>query len=151
MKFSAAHFTIFSSTSRERLHGHNHSVYIAVTAEVGENGMMQDYAVFKTAVRRICDEWDERMLVPTLSPFLTVESDDRQVTITYTDGDTFSFPRKDCVLMPVRNTTLEEMSNLVIAKLDEKGSLRHVEEVTVKVSSGPGQYGSTTWKKASNA
>ena len=33
MKFSAGHFTIFSATERENLHGHNFSVYVAPCAD----------------------------------------------------------------------------------------------------------------------
>ena len=34
MKFSAGHFTILSATERERLHGHNFTVYVAITGVV---------------------------------------------------------------------------------------------------------------------
>ena len=35
-KFSAAHYTIFSATERERLHGHNYSVSARIVAPMGE-------------------------------------------------------------------------------------------------------------------
>ncbi|MDC0574224.1 6-carboxytetrahydropterin synthase, partial [Luminiphilus sp.] len=34
-KFSAAHFTIFSATDRERLHGHNYGVSARIVAVMG--------------------------------------------------------------------------------------------------------------------
>ena len=37
-KFSAAHFTIFTATERERLHGHNYSVSARIVAPMGDNG-----------------------------------------------------------------------------------------------------------------
>ena len=37
-KFSAAHYTIFSATERERLHGHNYSVSARIVAPMGDNG-----------------------------------------------------------------------------------------------------------------
>lgn len=37
-KFSVAHFTIFSATERERLHGHNYSVSTKIVAPMGANG-----------------------------------------------------------------------------------------------------------------
>ena len=37
-KFSAAHFTIFSETDRERLHGHNYGVSARIVAAMGDNG-----------------------------------------------------------------------------------------------------------------
>ncbi len=39
LKFSAAHFTIFSATERERLNGHNFRVSAKITEPVGPNGM----------------------------------------------------------------------------------------------------------------
>lgn len=65
MKFSAAHYTVFSATSRERLHGHTHAVRVSLTGPVSDEGMVADYAVFKKLVRKQCDEWDERLLAPS--------------------------------------------------------------------------------------
>ena len=50
MKFSAGHFTIFSETERERLHGHNFTVYVALTGEVNDKGMIADYRDFNDAL-----------------------------------------------------------------------------------------------------
>ncbi|MDB3933713.1 6-carboxytetrahydropterin synthase, partial [Luminiphilus sp.] len=36
-KFSAAHYTIFSATERERLHGHNYFVSVRIVAKMGNN------------------------------------------------------------------------------------------------------------------
>ena len=44
-KFSAAHFTIFSETERERLHGHNYGVSARIVAAMGDNGFSADYNV----------------------------------------------------------------------------------------------------------
>ncbi|MFP2903776.1 6-pyruvoyl trahydropterin synthase family protein [Pyxidicoccus sp. 3LFB2] len=49
MKFSAGHFTIFSATHRENLHGHNFTVYVALTGAVVENGLLSDYGPLKQA------------------------------------------------------------------------------------------------------
>ena len=40
MKFSAAHYTIFSATERETLHGHNFNVHAAITAQIHDLGML---------------------------------------------------------------------------------------------------------------
>ena len=37
-KFSAAHFTVFSASERERLHGHNYGVSIRLVAHMGPEG-----------------------------------------------------------------------------------------------------------------
>jgi len=62
-KFSAAHFTIFSETDRERLHGHNYGVSARIVAAMGDNGFSADYNVYKRALQRLCDDHDEYMLL----------------------------------------------------------------------------------------
>ena len=51
LKFSAAHFTIFSVDRRERLHGHNFTVNIAVTVPVGASGMSFSYKEIKKRIK----------------------------------------------------------------------------------------------------
>ena len=48
MKFSAAHFTIFNASERERLHGHNFRVEVDIEARMLGNGMCFDYGIFGT-------------------------------------------------------------------------------------------------------
>ena len=50
MNFSAGHFTIFSETERENLHGHNFSVYAIFESEVIENGMTFNYDIYKKII-----------------------------------------------------------------------------------------------------
>src|SRR3954453_2881336 len=47
LHFSAAHFTIFSATERENLHGHNFDVSCSLDTSVGPNGLAFDYNVVK--------------------------------------------------------------------------------------------------------
>jgi hypothetical protein len=95
MKFSAGHFTVFDATSRERLHGHNHAVRLEIThaavddttAREGESaaertGMVVDYNVYKSAIRRLCDDWDEYMLLPLSSPYLRIHTCETENTGT---------------------------------------------------------------------
>ena len=66
-KFSAGHYTIFSATERERLHGHNYSVSARFLAPQGENGFSADYNLYKNRLAKLCDELDS---VGQLSPDL---------------------------------------------------------------------------------
>ena len=63
IKFCAAHFTIFSGDERERLHGHNFLVRVAVTAPVGADGLAFNYREIKTRIRDLCNELDEYTLL----------------------------------------------------------------------------------------
>ncbi|MGJ8686540.1 MAG: 6-pyruvoyl trahydropterin synthase family protein, partial [Spongiibacteraceae bacterium] len=72
LKFSAAHFTIFSATERERLHGHNFKVSLLLTADVGENGMCFSYVEIKKRLRKLCARIDEYTILPAHSPYMTI-------------------------------------------------------------------------------
>ena len=56
MLFSAGHFTIFSATEREPLHGHNFTVTAEITAAVDSNGMTCDYRVYKKKYIALCKQ-----------------------------------------------------------------------------------------------
>ena len=147
MKFSSGHFTIFSATERERLHGHNFSVSASITAEVLDNGMCFDYGVYKKMLRQLCDEWDEYVILPALSPHIKIEEDAEHVYVIF-NNRRMPFLREDTLILPIANATLEEFSRLLLEKLTARPEdLMHykVHALTVKVGSGPGQTASATW------
>lgn len=147
IKFSAAHFTIFSATERERLHGHNFLVSVSVTAEVGPDGLCFSYKEIKDQLRALCAEWDEYTLLPGQSPHLKVWEDGQYVKARYGE-EVMSFLRTDCIVLPIRNTSVEEFSRLMLGKLLENSEFLEsagVRSLTVAVATGPGQKGSTTW------
>ena len=116
MNFSAAHFTIFSATEREDLHGHNFQVACAVTAPVDDSGLMFDYAVIKKQIRALCDEIDEKMLLPALSPHLKILEED-DYTIAVFNGERIPFLPRDVLILPIANTTVEEFSHYFLNKI----------------------------------
>lgn len=144
MKFSIAHFTIFSDTERERLHGHNYSVYLAITAPVDDNGMCFSYGNIKDRVRAICDSLDEYTVLPEHSPYLQIEREGAYWKVGFAD-EILWFLSSDVLVLPIRNATVEEFARYILDRLREDESfLREngVTTLTVKVSSGPGQSGS---------
>lgn len=148
MKFSAAHFTIFSATERENLHGHNFRVHLILELAVRADGMGIDYGVYKQRVRKLCRAWDEVTLLPTRSPYLTIETTDSHVHACFA-GETLSFLKRDVLLLPIVNATVEELARLMLETLihdlppAERDELR---QATLKVYSGPGQSGACTWR-----
>lgn len=148
MKFSAGHFTIFSATERERLHGHNFSVQVAVDALLQANDMGFDYGIYKKRIRELCDAWDEYFLLPMHSPHLRIEEQDDMVYAHF-NGQRIPFLREDVLLLPVQNITVEALSQLFLERLrgdaDEIQRLG-IQALTVKVFSGPGQCGVAYWR-----
>ena len=146
LNFSAAHFTIFSATERERLHGHNFAVSAEVTAAVGDEGLCFDYNVLKRKLRELCDALDEYVLLPAHSPHLEVSEDGDQVRAVF-NGEALTFPAGDTIVLPLANITSEELSWYLLEQLLEgDAAVRYaISAVTVTVASGAGQSASTRW------
>ena len=147
-KFSAAHFTVFSATERERLHGHNFSVSARIVAPVDHNGLTGDYAVYKNQIRKLCDSLDEYTLIPDQSPYLDIKEEGDYYRVIH-DKDALLFLKADTLVIPVRNTTVEDLSQYLLETLvEDKAFLeaQDIREIEVMVSSGPGQTGSSYYK-----
>lgn len=147
MKFSAGHFTIFSATHRENCHGHNFRVFVSLTMPVNDNGMTIDYNYYKKKIKALCQSLNSYFLIPTQSPYLTLNENDTHHLITF-DGDTMHLLKRDVKLMPLRNITVEELSYWLAEQLiaDKHELQQHqVQNFTVKVYTGPGQAGCTHW------
>jgi 6-pyruvoyltetrahydropterin/6-carboxytetrahydropterin synthase len=148
-KFSAAHFTVFSATERERLHGHNFAVAVRLVAPVDDNGLTGDYAVYKQQVKKVCDTLDEYTLIPAQSPYLSIDEEGDYFRVRH-HQDVLLLLKKDTLLLPVRNTTVEDLSYHLLERLvEDKAFLdqQDIREIEVMVSSGPGQTGSSLWQR----
>jgi len=149
LKFSAAHFTIFSETERERLHGHNYFVKCSITAPVGDNGMIGDYRVFKKRLVNIVDALDEYTIIAGLSPYLKINDDGEHYAITF-NHQTLWLPKADVLVLPIRNTTIEELSTHLLDSIvkDVCVSEQQLQKIEIQIESGSGQSCSACWIKS---
>lgn len=141
LKFAAAHFIAYKGF-REPLHGHNYQVSVRVEGGLGEDGYVLDFGLVKQAARRICEELDERVLLPADSDCLALTRAGGQVTATYEDGSTFSFPERDCILLPIVHSSAEELARYVLRRMRAELPDLHrrgVEWLAVGVAEAPGQ------------
>ena len=116
LKFSAAHFIAYKGF-RETLHGHNYQVSVRVAGKLGEDGYVLDFALVKKAAKRICDELDEKVLLPAQSDCLTISHSGENVTAIYEDGSRISFPEGDTLLLPIVHSSAEELARYVLSRL----------------------------------
>jgi 6-pyruvoyltetrahydropterin/6-carboxytetrahydropterin synthase len=149
LNFSIAHFTIFSATNREDLHGHNFQLECKVTAPLAEDGLLFDYGILKKLLRALCDEIDEQVILPGHSPYLQLSNDDGY-TIAHFNGERIPFLPRDVTVLPIANTTVEEFSHYFLEKLKNDKLIQQntIVALSVKVSSSPGQYGIADWRQA---
>jgi len=115
-KFNAAHFMAYPGF-RERLHGHNYRVAVRVEGRLGSDGYVLDFGDIKKAAKRICDEMDERLIVPMKSDVLKIDRVDGQILIVTEDGARFSIPESDCVMLPIAHSSAEELATYVCGRL----------------------------------
>ncbi len=144
-KFSAAHYTIFSATERERLHGHNYSVSARIVAPMGDNGFSADYNVYKSRLARLCDSLDEYMLLAGDSPHQRITTDGDYYRVEF-DGQQMLFLQADTQVLPLRNATVEEFSRYLLQRLVEDSVGDDLREIELCVASGPGQRGCSIWR-----
>ena len=104
--FSAGHFITFEGDVCERLHGHDYRVAAEVHGPLDENGYVVDFMALREALLAILEELDHRMLLPTGHPLIRVEEGAKEVEVTFGQRR-WVFPRCDCALLPVANTTTE--------------------------------------------
>jgi 6-pyruvoyltetrahydropterin/6-carboxytetrahydropterin synthase len=149
LNFSAGHFTIFSSTDRENLHGHNFRIRCNVTSSVGGDGMAFDYIMLKRVLRGLCDELDERLLLPDRSPHLRIERVDGMVVALFGE-ERLTFLERDVLLLPIRNVTIEELAELLLGRLCARPELADLDlrDIELGVSSGAGQWAFSSWSAA---
>jgi 6-pyruvoyltetrahydropterin/6-carboxytetrahydropterin synthase len=147
MKFSAGHFTIFSATHRENLHGHNFSIHVEIEALVSENGMAFDYGESKKRLFALCRSLNEIVLLPSRSPHLRIREEEGRVIACFADEELI-FLKRDVLLLPIRNVTLEELADYLLGTIvaDVTREPAHgVSAVAVRAFSGPGQSARMEW------
>jgi 6-pyruvoyltetrahydropterin/6-carboxytetrahydropterin synthase len=122
--FSAGHFISYEGDRCERLHGHNYRVAVEVEGALDENYYVFDFIALKHRTRAITDELDHRMLLATANPHIQVEAGPRSVHVRYRDRE-WLFPRDDCVLLPIENTTAELLARYLAGRLLEDLQRHH--------------------------
>jgi len=116
--FSAGHFITYDGDHCERLHGHNYRVAVEIDGELDKNQYVFDFIALKDYTRAITDTLDHRMLLPTQSDLIRVEERDGGVHVRHGDRR-WQFPREDCVLLPLANTTAELLARYIGQRLLE--------------------------------
>lgn len=114
--FSAGHFITYNGDICERLHGHNYRVAAEVHGPLDENHYVFDFIALRDALKAIVDELDHHMLLPTQHPQIRVVASEREVEATFADRR-WVFPRGDCILLPMPNTTSELLARYIGERL----------------------------------
>jgi 6-pyruvoyltetrahydropterin/6-carboxytetrahydropterin synthase len=139
--FSSAHFITFAGHRCEALHGHNYRVAVTLEGDLDPEGWyVVDFSVLKKVMRRLCDEIDHRVLLPLSNPKLTITEHDNAISVAYQGSPRYVFPRGDCALLPVPNTTVEMLAQYLAGRLrTELPDVGRVVLIEVEVEESFGQ------------
>jgi 6-pyruvoyltetrahydropterin/6-carboxytetrahydropterin synthase len=116
--FASAHFITFAGHRCEGLHGHNYRAGVTIEGEIDEESWwVFDFIALKKIMRKLCDEIDHKVLLPLQNPRLQIVEDGASVRVAYEGIPRYMFPRIDCALLPVPNTTVEMLAELLTGRL----------------------------------
>ncbi len=138
-KFSSSHFTIFNKTEAEFLHGHNYQVGLKVQFKTvdAKTEMAVDFNVIKKAVRALCEELDEKILLPRNSSFLKIADSPhypKHIEVRFADR-VYCFPKKEIYFIEASNVTSESLARCLHQKLSPS-MLKAVFSVSVHETAG---------------
>lgn len=146
-KFSAAHFLIFDKQSAERLHGHNYQVKVNITVpqdqSLSKEGYFVDFNVFKKAIKAKLDEWDEMVLLPGKHEDMKFTENGPSLEVRFRERF-YVFPKNEVLRLPVTNTSVEQLSQLLATYFLHEFKVHGVQKVQVSVEETRGQGASTT-------
>ncbi len=116
--FASAHFITFAGHRCEGLHGHNYRAHVTIDGMLDEDSwFVFDFVILKKIMRRLCDEIDHKVLLPLENPKIQIGQEGESVTVAYEGKPRYLFPRSDCSLLPVPNTTVEMLAELLASRL----------------------------------
>jgi 6-pyruvoyltetrahydropterin/6-carboxytetrahydropterin synthase len=146
--FAAGHFISYEGDKCERLHGHNYRAAVEVEGPLDDNHYVFDFIALKQRTRAITDELDHRMMLATRNPLIAVEEGPRGVQVRYRDRE-WLFPRDDCVLLPIENTTAELLARYIAQRLLADLQAHHGYRpavLRVEVEENVGQSATCEWR-----
>jgi len=148
LTFAAAHFITFAGGICERIHGHNYGVSCRVEGELDENQYVVDFIALRDGLAKISQELDHHVILADSHPTIKVQSNETEVVATF-EKKRWVFPKEDCVLLPVSNTTAELIASYFVDRLipEMKDHLHPgIRQLTVRIDENQGQWGECTVK-----
>ncbi|MCE3010822.1 MAG: 6-carboxytetrahydropterin synthase [Proteobacteria bacterium] len=144
-KFSSAHFLIFDEKSAEKLHGHNYQVRVDIQVpsevDMSEKGFFFDFNEFKQEIKRQVDLWDEHVLLPADHQEMKIQEKGSSLEVRFRDRF-YVFPKNEVHLLPVTNTSVEQLARLLGEKLHQSFKKWGVRRLKVAVEETRGQSAS---------
>ncbi|HWG46958.1 MAG TPA: 6-pyruvoyl tetrahydropterin synthase family protein [Gemmataceae bacterium] len=146
--FCSGHFISYEGDKCERMHGHNYRTAVEIEGNLDDNYYVFDFIALKHRTKAITDELDHRMMLATRNSHIQVEEGPRSIRVRYRDRE-WLFPREDCVLLPIENTTAELLARYIAQRLIEDLQRQHNYRpavLRVEVEENIGQSATCEWR-----
>ncbi len=147
--FSAAHFITFAGDICECIHGHNYGVKAEVCGPLDENEYVIDFIAFRDTLADIVKLLDHHVILPTEHKMISVadaaydEALCDEIVVKF-EKKRWVFPKEDCMLLPIVNTTAERIAWWIAGELKTrlKPSVGdRIDTLEVAVDENNGQWG----------
>ncbi len=141
--FASAHFITFAGHRCEGLHGHNYRARVTIEGALNqESWFVFDFVELKRIMKRLCDEIDHLVLLPLKSDRVAVVQDGETVSVSVDGKPRYVFPQRDCALLPIPNTTVEMLAQMLTERLQgelEKLGAKGLTAIEMEVEENFGQ------------
>lgn len=115
--FSSAHFLDFES-----LHGHNFKIKVFFNSDF-ENEKIEKY------ISEICNAFDHKILIPENSKKFKICKNNEEVIVGI-KGKKYVFPKKDVIILPIEDTTVELIAEYIYKELKKKNE--NIKKITLE-------------------
>lgn len=138
IRFSSAHI-IHEYEKCGRLHGHTYAIHIKIWGEPDSKGIILDFSYVKQVLKEIANSIDHRLLIPEKSSFVKIDKKADCVKINAV-GKSYLFPKSDCILLPVKSTSAENLANFILEEFIKKANISsNATQIEIGVDEGFGQ------------
>ena len=133
--------TVFPDGTKERLHGHNYTIALALEVQSIALASMIPFAPIKAALSELCQTWKEHVLLATENPHFALIRDDSELEFTLC-GERYVLPRRDALLLPLDNISVEALAAHVATLMRDRLAgleLRQARALEITIEESPGQ------------
>jgi 6-pyruvoyltetrahydropterin/6-carboxytetrahydropterin synthase len=142
-KFFVAHMTVLPSGQKERLHGHNYMVQVAIDLRDISFANFLHFDVFKRSLEAICKDWDEHVLLAAHNPFFELVRQDAAELEFRLCGKRYVLPDDEVIVLPIENivceTLAQELCRQWVARMGDALDRKLVASLEVSVTETRGQ------------
>lgn len=136
IRFSSAHM-IFDHDKCGFLHGHTYAIHLKVFGEKDKNGFIIDFSILKSALKKIADQLDHRVLIPEKNDFVTINNNEIEICH---EEKKYILPKMDCVILPIKSSTVENLSEYLLENLLSQLTItKNIKKICLGLDEGFGQ------------